>query len=267
MGTVNSPRYIWPMHDQRVKLTFLGTGTSQGVPVIGCRCAICASVDERDHRLRTSALVQVNGLNLLIDAGPDLRQQMLRAEVKKIDAVLFTHAHSDHIMGLDDVRPFNFMQRQHMPLYGNAFTLNAIKRVFAYAFDADPYPGAPMLVTREIDGPFEFNGVSIIPLPVEHGNMPTIGYRIGNVAYITDAKAIPPATLALLTNVHVLVLNALRMETHHSHFTLDEALAMVRQIAPKRAFFTHISHQLGLHAAISAQLPSNVQLAFDGLTV
>lgn len=237
------------------------------MPVIGCKCAVCSSVDERDHRLRTSALIEVDGLTLLIDAGPDLRQQMLRAKVKKLDAVLFTHAHSDHIMGLDDVRPFNFMQRQLMPLYGNPTTINAIKRVFAYAFEADPYPGAPMLLACPIDGPFEFNGVPIVPLPVHHGNMPTMGFRIGDVAYITDAKTIPPSTLALLRNVDVLVLNALRLESHHSHFTLDEALEMVKRIAPKRAFFTHISHQLGLHAKVSAQLPNNVQLAFDGMMV
>lgn len=208
-------------------------------------------------------------MNLLVDTGPDLRQQMLLSQTTRIDAVLFTHAHSDHLVGLDDVRPFNFMQRRQMPLYGSANTLNAIRRMFAYAFDKEPYPGAPMLETIELDvtEPFEVSGTIITPLPVEHAGMPTIGFRIGGLSYITDAKSVPESTRELIADSEVLVLNALRTETHHSHMTIDEALALVAEVRPKRAYFTHISHQLGLHKVVSRNLPPQVALAYDGLRV
>lgn len=208
-------------------------------------------------------------MNLLVDTGPDLRQQMLLSRTTHIDAVLFTHAHSDHLVGLDDVRPFNFMQRRHMPLYGSANTLSAIRRMFAYAFDEQPYPGAPMLETIELDvnEPFDVNGTKIIPLPVEHAGMPTIGFRIGGLSYVTDAKSVPESTRELIMYSDVLVLNALRTETHHSHMTLDEALALVAEVQPKRAYLTHISHQLGSHGPVSRHLPSHVALAYDGLCV
>jgi len=204
-----------------------------------------------------------------VDTGPDLRQQMLRSRTTHVDAVLFTHAHSDHLVGLDDVRPFNFMQRRHMPLYGSANTLGAIRRMFAYAFDMEPYPGAPMLETIELDvtKPFEVNGTEVIPLPVIHAGMPTIGFRVGGLSYITDAKSVPEQTRELIKHSDVLVLNALRTESHHSHMTLDEALALVAAVQPKQAYFTHISHQLGLHEEVSRGLPPNVALAYDGLRV
>jgi phosphoribosyl 1,2-cyclic phosphate phosphodiesterase len=194
---------------------------------------------------------------------------MLLSRTTHVDAVLFTHAHSDHLVGLDDVRPFNFMQRRHMPLYGSAHTLGAIRRMFAYAFDKEPYPGAPMLETIEIDvtRPFEVNSLTITPLPVEHAGMPTIGFRIGGLSYITDAKSVPEKTRTLIKDSEVLVLNALRTETHHSHMTLDEALALIAEVRPQRAFLTHISHQLGQHVAVSGNLPAHVALAYDGLRV
>ena len=251
-----------------MQLTFLGTGTSSGVPMVGCSCDVCTSTDPRDHRLRSSALVRTHGLTLLIDAGPDARQQLLRAGVTALDAVLLTHAHMDHISGIDDLRAFNFFQKKPMDLYGDRTTLDAVRRVFAYAFGDGKYPGTPQLDLHEIGpGPFEIRGVTITPVEVEHYLMPVLGFRIGNFSYVTDAKSIAPAELEKLLGSDVLVLNALRHKEHISHFTLGQAIAVAREIGPRRVYFTHISHQLGRQAVVSTELPAGMHLAYDGLVV
>lgn len=251
-----------------IKVTFLGTGTSQGVPVIGCDCAVCRSLDFRDKRLRSSVHLQVGGLSLVIDTGPDFRQQMLRANVLHLDAVLFTHEHKDHTAGLDDVRPFNFKQGKDMPLYARPHVIEQLKREFAYAFAEHKYPGVPQLKVHPIDhAPFFIEGVKIIPVEVMHYKLPVLGYRIGSFAYITDANYIAPEEKEKLRGLDVLVLNALRRKEHISHFTLEEALALIEELQPCRAYLTHISHQLGLHREVEAELPARVRLAYDGLCV
>lgn len=249
-----------------MKVIFLGTGTSQGVPVIGCTCEVCVSLDYRDKRLRTSILVQEKDQTFVIDTGPDFRQQMLREQVQRLDAVLFTHAHRDHTAGLDDVRAYNFMQRMDMPVYGTTPVLEQLKGEFAYAFAKEYYPGIPRLALNTIDDKaFNVNGVEVTPLPVMHLKLPVLGFRIGNFSYITDANLIPAATLERLKGTEVLVLNALQRDAHISHFNLQEAIAMVGVIKPKKAYFTHISHKLGTHRRVQEELPENVMLAYDGL--
>ncbi len=249
-----------------MKVTFLGTGTSQGVPVIGCTCAVCTSLDYRDKRLRTSILIEIKGKTFVIDTGPDFRQQMLRENVKRLDAVIFTHAHRDHTAGLDDVRAYNFMQGIDMPVYGTTPVLDQLKREYAYAFTGEYYPGIPRLTLKTIDSQdFFVNDVSITPLQVMHLKLPVLGFRINNFSYITDANLIPHETLEKLAGTEVLVLNALQRESHISHFNLEEAIAMVKKIKPKKAFFTHMSHKLGLHSDISEELPEGIHLAYDGL--
>lgn len=249
-----------------MKVTFLGTGTSQGVPVIGCTCEVCRSLDFRDKRLRTSILVEVQDQTFVIDTGPDFRQQMLREQVKRVDAVIFTHAHRDHTAGLDDIRAFNFMHQMDMPVYGTREVLDQLKIEYAYAFANKYYPGIPRMSLTTIDGnPFNINGVTFLPLPVMHLHLPVLGFRIGNFSYITDAKTIPPDTIEKLRGTEVLVLNALQREQHISHFNLSEALEMVDTIRPEHTYFTHISHKMGLHAEVEKELPEHVSLAFDGL--
>jgi len=249
-----------------LKVVLLGTGTSQGVPIIGCDCEVCRSLDYRDKRLRTSAFIEVDGKHLLIDTGPDFRQQMLRESISRLDAVLFTHAHRDHTGGLDDIRAFNFMQEMDMPTYATPEVLGQLQADFAYIFEKHAYFGLPRLELHEIgDGPFLVKGVSVTPLPVMHLRLPVTGFRIGNFSYITDANHIPDATLELLKGTSVLVLNALQIAEHLSHFNLEQALQMIDIIKPQRAYLTHISHKLGLHSKIEKLLPSNVQLAYDGL--
>lgn len=251
-----------------VRLTFLGTGTSQGVPVVGCRCPVCRSTDPHDHRLRTSALLQVEGKQLLIDAGPDLRQQLLRARVDHVDAVLLTHEHMDHIGGIDDLRALNYRMKRPMDLHASQQTLDALKNMYAYAFAEDRYPGVPDLRLHPIAGRvFEAAGMALDAVEVMHYRMPVLGFRIGGLAYITDAKTIADEEVDRMRGVHTLVLNALRIEEHISHFNLKEALAMVDRIAPQRAYFTHISHLLGKHTDVSAQLPAGVELGYDGLVL
>lgn len=251
-------------------VTFLGTGTSQGVPVIGCTCEVCRSLDFRDKRLRTSIHLQMANQSIVIDTGPDFRQQMLRENIGRLDAVLFTHAHRDHTAGLDDVRAYNFMQDMDMPVFGTPATLDQLRTEYAYAFGKDSYPGIPRIDAREIsEKRFHLDGtdLEIIPLPVMHLKLPVFGYRFGNFSYITDANFIPDSTFEELEGTDVLVLNALQRDRHISHFNLEEAILMVERINPRKAYFTHISHRLGLHAKVTHELPDHISLAFDGLQV
>jgi phosphoribosyl 1,2-cyclic phosphate phosphodiesterase len=249
-----------------LKITFLGTGTSQGVPVIGCTCEVCRSLDFRDKRFRSSVHVQVDNQSLVIDTGPDFRQQMLRENINRLDAILFTHAHRDHTAGLDDVRAYNFMQNMDMPAYALESVLKQLRSDYSYVFIKDQYPGLPRLTLFEVNtAPFSINGTNIIPLPVKHLHLPVLGFRINNFSYITDANYISDETVDLLKGTEILVLNALQQEKHVSHFNLEEALAEVKRIKPAKAYFTHISHKLGLHAEVQRKLPDNVFLGFDGL--
>jgi len=251
-----------------LKITFLGTGTSQGVPVIGCRCAVCTSLDYRDKRLRVSVLIETDGLSVVIDTGPDFRQQMLREGISKLNAVLLTHSHKDHIAGLDDVRAFNYLQKTNMPVYGSRPTLQQVKQEFYYAFSDEKYPGTPQIDLFEIDeSEFLLQGIKIVPLPVKHLHMPVLGFRLGDFSYITDANFIPDETVKKLQGTKVLVLNALQQEAHPSHFTLEQALAQAQRIQAPQTYFTHISHKMGLHQAVSRVLPEGIALAYDGLSV
>jgi phosphoribosyl 1,2-cyclic phosphate phosphodiesterase len=257
-----------------MEIEFLGTGTSQGVPMVACTCAVCGSSDPRDKRLRSSALVRCatpagEERTLLIDAGPDLRQQMLRAQVQRLHAVLLTHEHMDHLAGIDDLRAFNFAQGRSMDIHGDASTLRAVRRVFHYAFAEDRYPGVPdlQLHTLQAGVPAVVAGVPVLPVEVMHYRMSVLAFRIGGLAYVTDAKSIAPDQREALRGADVLVLNALRITPHLAHFNLEEAVAMVQELAPRRAYLTHISHLLGRYGDVQAQLPPGVELAYDGLRV
>jgi phosphoribosyl 1,2-cyclic phosphate phosphodiesterase len=249
-------------------ITFLGTGTSQGVPVIACTCEVCKSLDYRNKRLRTSVHIQVDNQSFVIDTGPDFRQQMLRENVNQLDAVIFTHAHRDHTSGLDDVRAYNYIYKMDMPVYGTQAVLDQLKIEYAYAFEEVKYPGLPRLALNLIsEKEFEINGVRITPLLVYHHKMSVMGFRIGNFSYITDANLIPDETLKRLKGSDVLVLNALQHEPHISHFNLQQALEASQTIGARKTYFTHISHKLGLHDEVSKTLPANVMLAYDGLQI
>ena len=247
-----------------MQVRLLGTGTSQGIPIIGCHCPVCTSEDPRDHRFRTSALVTVDGLNILIDTGPDLRMQLLRAGVTRLDAVLYTHEHRDHTAGLDDVRPINFLMKQTLNLYGLPRVMRALRREFEYAFAEHKYPGVPTIALNPIQPePFMIGNVEVQPIRVRHMTLPILGYRIRNFAYITDGSFISTTELKKLQGVDVLVINALRKEEHYSHFNLEQALAIIRTVAPRRAYLTHISHHLGLYKEVTPTLPDNVSLGID----
>ena len=250
-----------------MRLTFLGTGTSQGVPVIACRCRVCRSGDSRDRRLRTSALLEVEGRNILFDIGPDFRQQMLREDVGRLDAILITHAHRDHVGGLDDIRSFNYVQHSKMNVYLNAEARHAIERDYHYIFEPHQYPGLPEADLHTVEAPFTAAGVEVTPVKAMHKDLPVLGFRIGTLAYITDANYMAPEEMAKLKGVKVLVINALRREKHFSHYSLPEALEVIETVAPERAYLTHMSHEMGLHAEVSATLPPHVELAYDGLRV
>lgn len=251
-----------------MKVTFLGTGTSQGVPVIGCNCTVCKSLDFRDKRFRTSVHIQIGELSLVIDTGPDFRTQILRSGVTSLDAVLYTHEHKDHTAGLDDIRPFNFMQQKDMPIFGKPQVMEQIKREFAYIFSGKRYPGVPQVEAIEIDeSAFTIGGIKIIPIPVMHYKLPILGFRIGNFTYITDANIIPEKSLKLIEGTEILVLNALQRDPHISHFTLDEAVEMAKKIGARETYFTHISHKLGLQNSVDKELPAGISLAYDGLEI
>ncbi|MBQ2032754.1 MAG: MBL fold metallo-hydrolase [Alistipes sp.] len=256
-----------------MKLTFLGTGTSQGVPVIGCRCEVCQSADERDQRLRTSAMVECEDCRIIIDAGPDFRQQMLRTGVRSIDAILLTHEHKDHTGGLDDVRAFNFVDFpiiRVVDIFANAQTAAAIKKDYDYAFADNKYIGAPEMRLHTIDtaAPFEVKGHEIIPINGRHSERFFVtGYRIGPLAYMTDFKELLDGEEEKLQGIDTLVVNALRFREHHSHFNVEEALALINRIKPRVAYLTHMSHEIGLHAETAEKLPEGVFLGYDGLSI
>jgi phosphoribosyl 1,2-cyclic phosphate phosphodiesterase len=252
-----------------VKVTFLGTGTSQGVPFIGCDCAVCTSPNHKDKRLRTSIWVETPEANIVIDAGPDFRYQMIRAKVHKLDAVIFTHGHKDHTAGLDDVRPYNYRQKKDMPVYATLSTQETLKREFSYIFSDTTYPGIPQISLHTINSsdPFSINGLKITPIRVMHYMLEVLGFRINNFTYITDANYIAPEELAKAKGSEAFVINALRHEQHISHYTLAQAQEIARETGAQNSYFTHISHQLGLHDEIEATLPHGMHLAYDDLTL
>lgn len=250
-------------------ITILGTGTSQGIPVIGCTCKVCTSSDPRDKRLRTAAYYSSDGIGISIDIGPDFRYQMLRAEHHDVHAVIMTHEHNDHIMGLDDLRPVNFRHHRSIPIYGSKRTLSEMQRRFYYAFDDSYiYVGKPDVVPIEIQhDPFHIEHLTVTPIPVVHGELPILGYRIGDFAYVTDAKYIPDSSRDKMRNLDVLILNALRFREHPTHLTVKEAIEVVEDLQPARCYLTHISHDMGLHAETEKQLPPGMYLAQDNLTL
>lgn len=251
-----------------LELTFLGTGTSSGIPVIGCDCAVCRSADPRDKRTRTSAVVRDGEHPILIDTATELRQQSLDNQLDRVDAVLMTHAHADHTGGLDDLRRFNELAQAHLPMYADPVCAGMLRERYAYAF-VDQYPfygGKPDLHLHEVTGPFDLFGREIVPVPLVHGKLPILGYRIGDLAYVTDAKTVPNTSLDLLRNLDVLVINTLRERPHPTHLSLSETLAVIETLAPRRAYLIHLSHELG-HEQATALLPANVAVAHDGLII
>jgi phosphoribosyl 1,2-cyclic phosphate phosphodiesterase len=250
-----------------LEVTFLGTGTSQGVPVIACDCHTCSSENPRDKRLRTSALLRCGEVQLVIDAGPDFRQQMLREKVRHLDAILLTHEHKDHIGGLDDVRAFNFKSRSATDIYGEERVLRILKKDYEYVFARFAYPGVPRMQLHPIQQEeFVVKGVRIQPIRVYHYRLPITAYRIGDVSYITDANYIPEESKEMLFGTKYLIINALRKEKHLSHFNLREALGIIQEISPRKAYITHIGHQMGPYEEVKRELPEHVELAWDGLS-
>lgn len=252
-----------------MKITFLGTGTSQGVPFIGCDCAVCTSPDKRDNRLRTSVWIETAGTSIVIDSGPDFRYQMLRANVRKLDAIIYTHGHKDHVAGMDDIRAYNYHYQKDMEVFATEETQGTLKREFQYVFSDKTYPGIPQVNLHTINGdtPFTINGITITPIKVLHYKLEVLGFRIGDFTYITDANYIAPAEMEKIKGSRALVLNALRHEQHVSHYTLKEAIEVAAESGAENAYFTHISHQLGLHTEIDSHLPLGMHLAYDGLTL
>ena len=252
-----------------MKVTFLGTGTSQGIPIIGCKCPVCKSANARDKRLRTSALVSVGDKNILIDIGPDFREQMLRNDVSHLDAILVTHAHRDHVAGIDDIRPYNYYQQSPIDIYARSNAIEAIRRDYAYIFAQHIYPGLPEANLIEVSGSsvFSIGNTEVVPIEAMHKDMPILGYKMERFAYVTDANYIAPTELDKIKDMDVLVINALRQEKHFSHFSLAEALEVIDFLKPRKAYLTHMSHEMGFYDRVSRSLPENVFLAYDGLTV
>lgn len=253
----------------KIKFTFLGTGTSQGVPIIGCQCPVCRSTDLHDKRLRTSLLIESDTTTVVIDSGPDFRQQLLRADVRKLDGLVFTHSHKDHLAGMDDIRAFNYLQGKAVDVFATEFTQQVIKKEFEYIFSNVNYPGIPELTLHTISKSetFQIGDLVFTPIEVMHYKMPVLGFRINDFTYITDANFINEEEISKILGTKILVLNALRKETHISHFTLEEAIQLASEINPDETYFTHISHQLGFHEEVNAELPNRMQLAYDTLAI
>ena len=252
-----------------MKITFLGTGTSQGVPVIACDCMVCKSVDLRDNRLRSSISIESDNQRIIVDCGPDFRQQMLREQIRSIDAILITHGHKDHLGGLDDVRAFNYINRRPADVYATPSVQRIVKMEFSYVFEKDPYPGVPEINMHTIrNKPFLVNGQMIIPIKARHFNNNFVfGFRVDDFTYITDAVEISEREKKKIRGSKILVLNALRKQKHYSHFNLAEAIALMTELNPEQGFLTHISHQMGTYEEVSRELPENIKLAYDGLTI
>ena len=251
----------------RLEAVMLGSGTSAGVPVIGCGCEVCTSDDAHNRRLRTSLWLRSGTTSLLIDSSTDLRQQALVFGIERLDAILYTHAHADHILGLDDVRAFNFRQRQAIPCYGSAATLAHIRRCFSYVFEPGSEGGGkPRVDLFPVDGPFAVGDIEAVPVPVEHGSIEALGYRFGSLAYVTDCSGLPPAAIELLAGVEVLILDALRFRSHPTHFSVGEAIEAAAAIGPRRLILTHLSHEVD-HRAPREPLPAGVELGYDGLRI
>lgn len=251
-----------------MKVTFLGTGTSQGVPIIACPCNVCQSADERDKRLRSAVMLHVHGLNIVIDTGPDFRQQMLRAGVKHLDGIVFTHAHKDHIAGFDDIRAFNYVQKEKMDVFADLIVQKQMQREFYYIFEEQKYPGIPEINLHTINtDKFNVKGVEFTPIQVMHYRLPVLGFRVGDFTYITDANYISDEEKEKIKGSRVLVLNALRRESHISHYTLDQAIDLANELGADITYLTHISHQLGKHEEVDYELPPHIRLAYDGLEI
>ena len=249
-------------------VTFLGTGTSQGVPVIACGCEVCTSIDPHDNRLRSSIMIESDDKTVVIDSGPDFRYQMLREKVKKLDAIVFTHEHKDHIAGMDDIRAFNYFQNAPVDIYAVPRVQEALKREFAYVFAEFKYPGIPQVNLHTIGlEPFDIGSIHFIPIEVMHYKLPVLGFRINDFTYITDAKTVSPTEVEKIKGTKILVINALQTQSHISHFTLDEAVLFAQEVGAEKTYLTHISHRLGRHEDVSAQLPEGIELAYDGLKI
>jgi phosphoribosyl 1,2-cyclic phosphate phosphodiesterase len=258
------------MRKNKLKMTLLGTGTSQGVPVISCTCPACTSTDIRDKRLRTSAMIHYGDINIGIDCGPDFRQQMLANKINNLEAILITHEHNDHIIGLDDVRPYNFMQRKDMPVYCLPRVKKELEKRFEYIFATqNKYPGAPMVQLIEVtaDHSFEVEGLTIEPILVDHGRLPILGYRFGDITYLTDVKQLSSSSIEKVKGTRKLVLNALHKEPHYSHLNLEEALALIEILQPEETYLTHTSHRMGPYKEIMKELPEGVVMGYDGLVI
>lgn len=254
------------MKSEKITITFLGTGTSQGVPVIACDCVVCQSEDPKDQRLRTSIMIATKEQNIVIDTGPDFRQQMLRENVQRLDAVVFTHEHKDHVAGMDDIRAFNFKQQEDMNVFATSRVQEALKREFPYIFSENKYPGVPLVKLNTISNqPFEINGLVLIPINVMHYKMPVLGFRIKDFTYITDCNYISDSEKEKIKGTKVMVIDALRKEKHISHFNLEEAIALIQELEVEQAYLIHISHLFGKHKDEMPKLPTGIELAYDGL--